>query len=425
MNPGERSVRIGRLGGLAASAAAAAPFAYLWVQMMVSADDPLTAQDRLDMAIGMAVFGAPWVIAAGLLWRAWWRQAGARLSTLDGPAWLLAAAAAMLPDDRRDWGAAMAAELAQVRDRPARWRFAVGCARTAVFPPRDHRAAVGITGALAVTTVVAAALVTGAVLPAGRVFAPVLAGLVGGLAVLMVARRSRSRGRAGPGPGIAGLALAGVAGCVAATVWYLAEYPSTQHRFPPTTSLTLPPVTAVVLAVVLAGCVWLAVAPPRWLAGDRHGRRVGVAMALVLPAGFVLSSRLALRGVAGLDAGMMSYLLLASPLVVLTGSAAAAAAGRSFRSGLAAAAWATVLGGLLVVVAWLAEAPRWYRQFGGLLLDADGGVGMGANLGDAVWWTLIVLVLWALPLGVIGAAAGSVRARRRRAREQAKLAELA
>ncbi|HEV2920095.1 MAG TPA: hypothetical protein VG673_12765, partial [Actinomycetota bacterium] len=79
MNPGERGVGIGRLGGLAASAVAAAPFAYLWVQMMVSADDPLTAQTRLDMAIGMAVFAIPWVIAAGLLWRAWWRRAGARL----------------------------------------------------------------------------------------------------------------------------------------------------------------------------------------------------------------------------------------------------------------------------------------------------------------------------------------------------------
>jgi hypothetical protein len=180
-------------------------------------------------------------------------------------------------------------------------------------------------------------------------------------------------------------------------------------------------VTAVVLAVVLAGGVWLAVAPPRWLAGDRHGRRFGVAMALVLAAGFVLSSRLALRGVDELDGGMMSYLFFVPPAVVLTGSAAAAAAGRSLRSGLAAAAWATVLGWLLVVVAWLAEAPRWYRQVGGLLLDNEGGVGMGVNLGDAVWWTLFVLALWALPLGVIGAAAGSARARRRRSREHAEL----
>ena len=52
-----------------------------------------------------------------------------------------------------------------------------------------------------------------------------------------------------------------------------------------------------------------------------------------------------------------------------------------------------------------------------LLLDGDGGIGVigvGANLGDAVWWTLVVLGLWALPLGVIGAAAGSLPARRRR-----------
>ena len=70
-------------------------------------------------------------------------------------------------------------------------------------------------------------------------------------------------------------------------------------------------------------------------------------------------------------------------------------------------AWPTVLGGLLIVVAWLAEAPRWYRQVGGLLLDGEGGVGMGANLGDAIWWTLIVVVLWALPTGVLGAASGA------------------
>jgi hypothetical protein len=37
---------------------------------------------------------------------------------------------------------------------------------------------------------------------------------------------------------------------------------------------------------------------------------------------------------------------------------------------------------------------------------------MGANLGDAISWTLITLLLWALPLGILGAAAGSFRARR-------------
>jgi hypothetical protein len=126
-----RTKRIGRLGGLAAAAAAATPFAYLWVLQVRNADEPLTLQVRLDMAIWMAVFGTPWMLAAWLLWRAWWRQAGATLSAMDGPAWLLAAAATTLPADRRQWGAAMAAELAQVQGRSARrrWRPAPPCRR--------------------------------------------------------------------------------------------------------------------------------------------------------------------------------------------------------------------------------------------------------------------------------------------------------
>jgi hypothetical protein len=407
--------RLGRLGGLVAVAVAAAPFVWLWVEMMRNADDPLSFRVRLDMAIWMAVFATPWMIAAWVLWRAWWAQAGPRLAALDGPGWLLAAAAAALPADRRDWGVAMAAELAQVPDRAGRWRFAAGCARAAAFPPGGTRAAVGVVGALAVAATAAAALATGATLPAARVFAPTFVGLVGGLATLTVARSRRLR-RTGPGLAVAGLTLAGVAGCLAATSWYLAEYPSTPSGSPPTSSATLTPVTAVTLAVGLAGCLWLALRPPRWLVPDRPARRLGLAMAIVLVAGFVLVSRLALRGVA-LDAGTASYLLFVPPMVLLTGSAAAATAGRSFRTGLWACAWATMLGGLGVIVAWLAEAPRWYAQGGGLLLDGEGGVGMGANLGDAIWWTLIVLGLWTLPLGIIGAAAGSLPARRRRARE--------
>jgi hypothetical protein len=407
-----RTRRLGRLGGLVASAAAAAPFAWLWVLQMRTADDPLTAQVRLDMAIWMAVFGTPWMIAAWLLWRAWWRRAGATLATLDGPARLLAAATATLPADRRDWGAAMAAELAQVQDRAARWRFAAGCARAASFPPRGSRVPVLAAGALAVAAMAATALATGAALPAGRVFALTFVGLVGGLATLTVARWGRVA-RAGPGPEVSGLALAGVAGCVASTTYYLAEYPSYHRGSPPATAMSLPPVTAVVLAVALAGCLWLALRPPRWLLPDRHARRFGIAMAIALAAGFVLMSRLGLRGVGGLDGGLMSYLPAAPIVVVLTGSAVAAAVGRSFRAGLWACAWATVLGAPLLIAAWLAEALRWYQQGRGLLLDGEGGLGVGANLGDAIWWPLVFLVLWALPLGVIGAAAGR-RARPRR-----------
>jgi hypothetical protein len=124
-------------------------------------------------------------------------------------------------------------------------------------------------------------------------------------------------------------------------------------------------------------------------------------MAVALVAGFVLTSRQGLRGLLG-SAGMMEYSLNLMILWVI-GSAAAAAVGRSFRSGLRACAWATVLAAPL----------HWYQQGRGMLLDGEGGIGVGANLGDAVWWTLPGLLLWALPLGVLGAAAGSAPSRRR------------
>jgi hypothetical protein len=90
--------------------------------------------------------------------------------------------------------------------------------------------------------------------------------------------------------------------------------------------------------------------------------------------------------------------------------------GRSFRSGLWAGAWAVLLAAPLVIATWLVEAVAWHQQGRGLLLDGEGGLGVGANLVDAVWWPLIFLALWALPMGVLGAAAGSAaRSVRRRA----------
>jgi hypothetical protein len=52
-----RSRRLGRVGRLAVSVAAAAPFACLWALQVGNAKEPLTAEVRLDIAIWMAVFG--------------------------------------------------------------------------------------------------------------------------------------------------------------------------------------------------------------------------------------------------------------------------------------------------------------------------------------------------------------------------------
>jgi hypothetical protein len=393
-----------------------AAWAALYVVVITTAPlnyDPATesaAKVNREFALLLAVPTALWVTAALLLVDHWWRQAGASLAGLDGPARLLAAATATLPADRRHWGAAMTAELAQVQDPRARWRFAAGCARAALFPPGGNRAAVGATGALAVAALAATVLATGAALPAGRVFALTFIGLLGGLATLGAARSRRVR-PAGPGPAIAGLALAGVVACLAFTIYYLAEHPTYYNDG---LTVSLPPLTAVALAVTLAGCLGLALRPPRWLLADRPGRWLGIAMAIVLVGGSLLVTL-------AFQLGLMGYLLVAALLVVLPGSAVAAAVGRSFRSGLWACAWAVVLATPLLIATWLAEGLHWYQAGWGAVLDGEGLIGVGVNLGDAVWWDLTHLILWTLPLGVLGAAAGSWLAHHRRSRQQAGL----
>ena len=84
---------------------------------------------------------------------------------------------------------------------------------------------------------------------------------------------------------------------------------------------------------------------------------------------------------------MMGYLFLALPVVLLAGSATAAAVGRSFRAGLWACAWAVVLAMPPLVAAWLAEALAWHQQRGQLLLDGEGGPGLGADLVGVTWAT--------------------------------------
>lgn len=56
----------------------------------------------------------------------------------DGAQRLLAAAVRRMPEGRQDWGNAMRAELTQITSPITRWRFALGCLRTALFPPTDR-----------------------------------------------------------------------------------------------------------------------------------------------------------------------------------------------------------------------------------------------------------------------------------------------
>jgi hypothetical protein len=124
---------------------------------------------------------------AGVLWLAW-RHRAALDAQPDASARFLAVAAATLPEVRRDWGAAMLAELSSVSGSAARWRFAASSARAALLPPAGGRrpatgylgAAVAVLGVIA--CVVAAAYLSlaypGTVEVASALFIAVLVGFL-------------------------------------------------------------------------------------------------------------------------------------------------------------------------------------------------------------------------------------------------------
>ncbi|MGW1885008.1 hypothetical protein [Streptomyces sp. NPDC001970] len=385
-------------------AAVGAVFAALLALAFATMGAPDT-HDSLAVVIIWAVFAAPSLIAARRLWRAWWTRAGAALSGMDGPARLLALAVAVLPGTLRDWGRAMTAELAQVPDRASRWRFAAGCARAALFPPRRSQLPVLVAGALTVAAAVTAVSAVGQALPAMRPFAVTFVVLAGVLAVLAVARSPRMR-RPASGAAVTVTGLAGVAGCVALSAYLLGKDPADAR--------SLGPVHAVVLAVGLAGCLWLVLAPPRALTASRLARRVGVGAALALGGGFLLVSRL----LEGRSTTVPFLPMLAMVAVAFLGSAAVAAAGRSFPAGVQAAVWTVSVGTLLLFSGWLVEAVRWYGIDAGLFLD-EATAPIGVNVKDAVFWVLVLVPAWGLPFGVIGAALGARGARPRARRATA------
>ncbi|MGH3758393.1 hypothetical protein [Actinophytocola sp.] len=167
-----------------------------------------------------------------------------RLSTLDGPARLLAVAVGSAPAERRDWGghARRAGPGAGAGDAVA---VAVGCAAAAMFRPRARtRVPVPVAAAVAVAVaaVVATGYAVGATLPELSTFAVAFAVIVGVLGTLAVARGRRID----PLGGAVGLAGVGGGGWLVADL--LATHPSTAAEFGP--------VDAVALAVLLAGCGW-------------------------------------------------------------------------------------------------------------------------------------------------------------------------
>jgi hypothetical protein len=185
----------------------------------VDASKPLRAYPKEVVMISLALILLLGSLAAWV-GRLASRRAAETAERADRPARLLGWAAGFLGPGRAEWGRAMAAELAQVHGRRARWRFALGCAGgTMLVPPRR-----GESGRVVIVLVTAGAagcvglvcyglarypgIVTGPrtwlIL---AVFAAVLAGFA--LAVATLARR---------GPASFGLA----AGLAVAAAWIIA-----------------------------------------------------------------------------------------------------------------------------------------------------------------------------------------------------------
>jgi hypothetical protein len=84
----------------------------------------------------MSFIFTPLVVTVALLLAIWWRRMRDSSAAADAPGRLLASAVRGMPEEQREWGAAMKSELGQIHGLVARWRFALGCARVALFPPR-------------------------------------------------------------------------------------------------------------------------------------------------------------------------------------------------------------------------------------------------------------------------------------------------
>ena len=265
------------------------------------------------------------LLAAGLLWLL--RGGGGS----DAPARIVAVAAGLLPEDRRDWGRAMAAELAQIHGRGRRWRFAVGAVRVALLPPprrRNRVLAVAFAGlaAAAGATVAAASEVPGL-----SVFAAVLGLLLCGYATAVTSRSPRPRPTV-PRVIVGVTAMAGAAAAVAVVTRIAAAHPAAttddSHVF------------SILFALTLVGYLALGLTPPRL--GDHPDTVLWWALAATLASAAGWAA--AVLATPAATAGVIGYLSPAGVAAALAASAGASAVTRSRAAGARAGLLAVVLG---------------------------------------------------------------------------------
>ncbi len=273
----------------------------------------------------------------------------------DLPAKVVGVAARLLHGDRRDWGGAMAAELAQLREGPARWRFALGCTWAVLIAPHHPNAGV-------------------------------------------------------PGVAITVTFLAGVAGCIAATAYVLTTWPHAAGDISRGTSAWF--------AASLTAYLWIALRPPHALVAHRDAARRGAAVGFVLfvVAGIGRSAIDAAMSVSDGDVIVGTFLTVTVVGTLSTTAFAVARAERSFGAGVTASLWVGLVcsilafnGSLLAILAGFNldahmrhAMPDYYTAF---TPDAFLSKHIGGHLASSMEG-LRTLPLLALIFGSIGAAIG-------------------
>jgi hypothetical protein len=359
---------------------------YAWA---VPTEGPNRWADMFWLAVLFAMPTLLWLFTSWLVVFDLWEGDGTRLSTMDAPAQVLAAVVATLPEPRQRWGQAMLGELAQVERRPARWRFALSCARAAFFLPLPARRLVLaiVTGAVVVAAVPATHVAVSEALPGLDVFAASFVALAGAVTVLAIARARSVRL---PAPAATVAVTGAVAAAIAATATFLHLHPAAAEG--------LPPDRAAVLAAVLAGCLWLAVTPPHRLGSSRLAAHLGAGAAGVFA--------LAALGAVIFELKALSAVLLffGPPLTFGFVALVAALVGRSFRAGVRAGVWTAITVTPLCLAVGLVGSMREHATTGGWTFAGD-----SATAAFSLGFTFIAFLatpLVGFPFAVFGATVG-------------------
>jgi hypothetical protein len=141
---------------------------------------------------------------------------------------------------------------------------------------------------------------------------------------------------------------------------------------------------------------------------NRLAPHLGAAAAVVFAAWFWLANRTDGTELPLPLVLVLALVLVCAPVAVFFVPAfAAARAGRSFRSGLQAAVWTVTASIPLTYAVWLLEGLRRHAIDGTLLVDGEVVSAVGANVTDALVFSLGIFPVLGLMLGVIGSGLGA------------------